>query len=305
MKNPYLSIVIVGRNDNYGENFLLRINTFIRSLDYNLRNHVDKVELIITEWNPLSEVLPLQEVLSKPKNFSLRIITVPNNLHKLIGSESPVLEVYGKNVGIRRASGKFVLITNPDILFTQELIDAIVHNSLDKNTIYRTDRYDYLGAGIEYLPDGKLIEFAVRHTFCGHLVINGSTHMFSCIKTELKDFPKTNIIDNMLHTNACGDFILASKDTWISAKGMWESLRQRWHLDSISLYRLAGTGARQVIFTAPKCIFHMDHKRSPEDVPWDQHFADNLLIDPFHADSERQIYWGLKDFDLPEWNNKK
>ena len=39
MADPYISVVIVARNDNYGENFLLRLNTFVRSLDYQVKNY--------------------------------------------------------------------------------------------------------------------------------------------------------------------------------------------------------------------------------------------------------------------------
>ena len=42
---PYVSVVIVGRNDGYGEDFLTRINTFVRSLDHQVREHADLFEL--------------------------------------------------------------------------------------------------------------------------------------------------------------------------------------------------------------------------------------------------------------------
>jgi hypothetical protein len=301
MNIPYLSIIIVGRNDNYGENFLLRINTFIRSLDFNLKNYPDLVELIVVEWNPIEGYEPLKQVLHKPKNMSFRIITVPNRIHELIGAPFPVLEFYGKNVGIRRSTGEFVLITNPDILFTQQLINRFAQKNLDLNTIYRTDRYDYAGEGIEHVPDEGLTNFAVANTFTGHICVNNQTIALKFKINNLEDFPKTVITNNQLHTNACGDFILASKEMWFKTQGMWETLHQRWHLDSFSLYRLASFSTKQHIFTTPECIFHMDHKRKPEDVLWNQNIADSMLTNPFIADTDKQIYWGLKDFDLPEW----
>ena len=120
MTTPYLSVVIVGRNDDYGVNFLDRINTFIRSLDYQVRNYPNLIELVVVEWNPLADRAPLKDVLVKTNNLDIKIITVPAEVHDKIGHPSPVLEYYGKNVGIRRAKGQFVLTTNPDILFTNE-----------------------------------------------------------------------------------------------------------------------------------------------------------------------------------------
>ena len=128
MSDPYLSVVIVGRNDDYGVDFMARLNTFVRSLDRQVKNHPRLVELIVVEWNPLPDRQPLAEVLTKVNNLCVRIITVPNAVHEQIGHTSPVLEYYGKNVGIRRARGRFVLTTNPDIIFTDHLINEIARN---------------------------------------------------------------------------------------------------------------------------------------------------------------------------------
>ena len=58
--SPYLSIVIVGRNDNYGVNFMDRMNMFIRSLDHQISKHSKNfLELIIVEWNPLADRKPM------------------------------------------------------------------------------------------------------------------------------------------------------------------------------------------------------------------------------------------------------
>ena len=54
-----------------------------------------------------------------------------------------------KNVGIRRASGEFILATNIDVIINQKLYEFISQKKLKEKTIYRCDRhcieYDYSG----------------------------------------------------------------------------------------------------------------------------------------------------------------
>jgi len=47
-----------------------------------------------------------------------------------------------KNVGIRRAYGQFILATNVDILFSDELIRFLASGRLRPRILYRIDRYD-------------------------------------------------------------------------------------------------------------------------------------------------------------------
>ena len=54
----------------------------------------------------------------------------------------PYLEYVAKNVGIRRATAPFVLVTNADILLGREVVDAIADRRLQPGTMYRAPRYD-------------------------------------------------------------------------------------------------------------------------------------------------------------------
>lgn len=289
---PYLSVVIVGRNDNYGVNFMSRLNTFVRHLDYQVRTISDLVELIVVEWNPLSNFAPLSEVLYKTKNLKVRVITVSNEVHNTIGSSSPVLEFHGKNVGIRRSCGQFVLTTNPDILFTDAIINEIRQRWLKTDTVYRTDRYDYKGTGIEQVADKDILPFALDNTFLGHLAIGSYTVDNA---PSLMFLPRSQM--DVTHTNGCGDFILASKEAFFSVNGLVESTQQRWHLDSYSLFRLLNTELKQVILKAPACIFHMDHDRKAVDIDWDPEYA----LEQAKTCGDQN--WGLNNIELPEWEN--
>src|SRR5262249_40254665 len=54
----------------------------------------------------------------------------------------PLFQMIGKNVGIRRARAPFVLCTNIDILFSDELMRFIASGGLRSGRMYRLDRYD-------------------------------------------------------------------------------------------------------------------------------------------------------------------
>ena len=291
MADPYISVVIVARNDNYGENFLLRLNTFVRNLDHQVKNYPDLLELVIVEWNPLPGKL-LQDVVIKTQHLPVRIITVPGLVHNTLDAPIPVLEFHGKNTGIRRARGEYVLTTNPDILLSNELINEFARRWLRKDHFYRTDRYDYVGTGIENINSDALVEFAVANTFQAHMA-NGSADVPA--GSEVSVLPASDPTVQYLHTNGAGDFILASREVFFTARGLWENTQQRWHMDSYSVIRLAATGLKQTIFTNPMCAFHMHHARADTDAPWDP--AQAVKVAPTRGD----VNWGLGNIKLEEY----
>ena len=293
---PYVSVVIVGRNDGYGEDFLTRINTFVRSLDHQVREHADLFELLVVEWNPLPDHASLVEVLADTTNLPVTVLTVPSELHDSLASTSPVLEFHGKNVGIRRARGEFVLVTNPDILFTQELIDEIAKKNLRLDTVYRTDRYDFNIAGITDIDDPDLIDFAVQNTFVVHAM--SGMHSVSLPVPEnqrnLSLLPRSNVSVGVWHTNGCGDFMLASRESFFTVRGLYETVQHRWHVDSISLMRFQAAQVRQHVFVSPLCVFHQHHDRKPQDVSFANLDVIGLGQQSGHTD------WGFRDVELLE-----
>jgi hypothetical protein len=105
----------------------------------------------------------------------------------------------GKNVGIRRASGNFILATNVDILFSQELVDYLGQKMLEEDKIYRVDRTD--------VPSNvsEIAEYDERLRYCREHVIRVATrgetlrnadqvflHMISNLRREFVD-PKEEL----------------------------------------------------------------------------------------------------------------
>jgi hypothetical protein len=292
---PYISVVITGRNDDYGQDFLGRLRVFLRHLDWQVRACPDLMELVIVEWNPLPDREPLSQALPATRNISVRYITVDSDTHETIGATMPVLEFAGKNVGIRRARGDFVLATNPDIVFSQAMIDWLSTRPLRTDTVYRTDRYDFVPDGISAINDAEIENYAVKHSFVVHsMEQNASVSLPVNHAGDVSSLPRGQVDLNIMHTNGAGDFILASRETFWTVRGLYESLDRRWHVDSISLYRFHWAGVKQHVVQAPCCIFHQHHQRSAQDMAYDHREILEL------SRRSGTTAWGLQGQDLEE-----
>ena len=143
---PYLSVVATARNDNHGGDLLPRMQLFINGLAAQCERHRLETELILVEWNPPADRPRLVDVLDWPDTqwCSMRIVEVPHELHATLehSDRLPLFQMIAKNVGIRRARGEFVLATNVDILFPDELMAELARRDLQHDRFYRVDRHD-------------------------------------------------------------------------------------------------------------------------------------------------------------------
>ncbi len=147
IQTPYLSVVATARNDNHGGNMLNRMQIFVNGLLEQSRHYQLPIELVLVEWNPPPDRPRLAEVLSWERQSEfceIRIIEVPSWLHQRFNHAEvlPLFQMIGKNVGIRRARGEFILATNIDILFSDELFQFLATRSLKRKEMYRADRWD-------------------------------------------------------------------------------------------------------------------------------------------------------------------
>jgi hypothetical protein len=168
VSEPYLSLVVTARNDDHGGNLLGRMQTFVNNwLKQACRFQIPS-ELIIVEWNPPQDRPRLAEVLrwpAAPGPCEVRIIEVPPEAHHRLehGKALPLYQMIAKNVGIRRARGKFVLATNIDIVFSSELAEFLAQQQLDPDRMYRIDRHDAMSdVPVDADPDTQL-EYCRTH----------------------------------------------------------------------------------------------------------------------------------------------
>jgi hypothetical protein len=143
---PHLSVVAVSRNDDHGGDLQGRMQHFVNGFIAQCRKHRLNAELILVEWNPPVERAPLEDSLEWPADFgpvSVRVVTVSPELHASLphASALALFQMIGKNVGIRRARGRYVLATNIDILLDDATV-LYLRDRLQDGTLLRADRYD-------------------------------------------------------------------------------------------------------------------------------------------------------------------
>ena len=248
----HLSIVVAARNDNYGGDFIHRFQCFVYHLNTQWSFLPKNCELIIVDWNSLEDEPTLEQSLSfleMSDNVQIRIIKVPPSIHKSYQNHQKfgLYEYIAKNVGIRRAKGEFILATNPDIIFSDQLLNFLSFTNLKKDSFYRTDRIDYNG-DIDYSQ-------LISQNFCS--IENSITGKFSYLRREFRD----RIIENdRAYPHASGDFWLAHRNIWQELNGYREFTTSS-HMDAILCFEAIKKGFSQIVLPSRMNIFHKDHSR--------------------------------------------
>lgn len=165
---PYLSLVVTARNDDHGGNLLGRMQAFVNGWISQAREHQISCELIFVEWNPPQDRVRLAEALHWPEDLgpcTVRFIEVPLVIHRRFkhAEALPLYQMIAKNVGIRRARGKFVLVTNIDILFSSELAKFLSEHRLEPGRMYRIDRHDVMSDVPVDAPAEQQLEYCRKH----------------------------------------------------------------------------------------------------------------------------------------------
>jgi len=233
--NKKLSVIGVVRNDNYGMYLRERLTGFFKSI----QECKYDIELVLTEWNPPSSEKSFYDEFKDiiPTNKDVKIITVSNEIHNRIQNSNlfPVFEYWAKNVAARHSSGDYLLFTNPDNIFVENLWDQIFDN-LDDDHFLRAARSDVNYANIDFK----------------NLNVN---EIVSLLPHKI-----THSYDNSgeLFYNASGDFLCVSKNKF-SEVCCYDELTTYSHIDSFALNKLNRHGIRQKVLN--EVTYHIDHSR--------------------------------------------
>jgi hypothetical protein len=169
---PYLSVVVTSRNDDHGGDPTKRLQTFVQCFDAQCRQFGLRAEVIIVEWNPPVDKPRLSTLLQWPMSCACtyRFIEVPAALHERLefADVLPLFQMIAKNVGVRRARGEFILATNIDIIFSNELVEWLASRRLDTRCMYRADRHD-VGSQVPVdLPLQAQLDYCATHQLRVH-----------------------------------------------------------------------------------------------------------------------------------------
>ena len=262
---PKLSIVAATRNDNHGGDMNKRMQLFIDGLFEQSEKYKFPIEIILVDWNPPEGADPLSRAISWDKQGRrsiVRIIEVPNEIHRAYANAEklPLFQMIGKNVGIRRASADFILATNVDIIFSDEIIEYLATADLEKNKIYRANRIDIDNqVPVEADNDEKLRyckDNIIRIPTKYHnesLLTNKKYYLY---EPDVIDICERHNFDCLLYTNACGDFQLLSKENWLDLHGYPEFDMYSMHLDSVFAYMAFYRGITEETVGD---VYHMEH----------------------------------------------
>ncbi|MEW6400643.1 MAG: hypothetical protein AB1649_02525 [Chloroflexota bacterium] len=328
-KSPYLSLVVTSRNDD--NEALHRMQIFLNGFISQVQIYKLSCELIIVEWNYPADRPRLIQALECPQIndwCTIRIISVPPEIHNRFENSDviPLFQMIAKNVGIRRAHGRFVLATNIDILFSHELVKYLASRKLRKNRMYRIDRYDVPGSVPNSLPIDELVNWCPRNVLrvYRHLEIlevrDGAIPVRRKKRKKLAEMVSEwfSREEPILHTNACGDFTLLSREYWERVSGYPEFPLRAMKLDGLLCYAAYYTGAKEIILNDPMRIYHLDHpargdgadvalsERQSAPCPGIQ--VDRIqykeLVEQMRQTRKPIIFndegWGLADVNLPE-----
>lgn len=312
---PKVSFIVVARNDNYGGDFLYRLHNSISALLILCEKHCFNMELVIVEWNPPEDSSRLANTftwMGAPQYCKVRVIEVPEEIHRKLPNpdNKPLFEFTGKNVGVRRAQSDFILVTNPDILFSEELIEFLAFAKLSPECFYRLPRYDVESPIPCDVPVEEKLAYCQQHVIQVHGYYSSFDYRIDR-RSNIRRL-RNGIIGNLIwrlrnfpfdppFSNASGDFLLMHKSHWHYLRG-YPEVEGLSHIDTIMSYMVAFHRLKQVRLRSSLRIYHQDHGRPESGKPFSPEVLSlkrQLLAarKPIILNDET---WGLGAYDLPE-----
>ena len=241
-----ITAVIVSRNDNYGghlnERTTYAINSAINTYD----------EVIYVDWNSPTHSLLWDIKDNLQLKGNIKHIVIPPDAAKILTNYNEhaqlCCEVLARNIGIRRATGDYIISTNIDIIHPKrEDIESIINNS-DNNTMFTLSRREVTWDIINKFHGGEM-NFQEWDKLRDYIYINSEERIQG--ETTVDG-------DNYSIINCCGDFQLAPKHIWNEIKGFEEELIYPLYADTNVQKKSIKHGFNlKAIFNPP--MFHINH----------------------------------------------
>lgn len=270
------TIVVTSRNDGYGGNLELRgshaLNCMIENYD----------EVIYVDWNSPNDYSLLGQLSLKGRGNLRHIQVKKSDIEKINPDllQLPIVEVLGRNIGVRRATSDWIISSNIDIM-----PDKLNIERLDEDVCYTVARRN---VPVSFFQ-------SVEKNF------------FSYCKENISKFEQAYIIENDEWAGqynpwslvvCCGDFQLAHKNLWNKMKGFEERMIYRDCADTNIMKKGLIYGKSSQILDLD--IFHLDHSGHHMKVgeksvfnSWEE-FVVNF------EETSNGDEWGLIDYDFFE-----
>jgi hypothetical protein len=251
MQQPYISFVLFSRNDEYTGNILDRLRCSLEILITQLDVHALPAEIVIVDWNFPNDRPRLTEAVKLDRTspfVSVRFVEVASDRHYRFADADkiPVNIPAAINVGIRRARGTFVVPRASDVFYSEPLIRTIATQALDSSKVYRCTRWDVSEAVLQVTvkEPADLLERCEPNVQHVHTML------------AVSSYPPAPA----LHTNASGDFILASRRAWHRIGGVLEgrSVISMDH-DGLALHALVTSGLEECTLPEDCRVYKLAH----------------------------------------------
>jgi hypothetical protein len=267
---PYISVILTGRNDDFGGDFNDRL---FRALEFNHRHLADRAvphEFVFVEWRPIQGKPWLAEVLADrypelvPHTLTSYVADLAYHDAYSLNPKLQFQEFIAKNIGIRRCRGAYLLTTNTDIYLSRGVLDVLSSRALEPRVLYRTARVD-----LKDHIDSDPVSWSVLE--------------------DPRNYDYVNEIRPPCFTNASGDFLLLDRDSYLALGGFNEVYRvAKVHMDSNFCLKAYSSGLTLTPLDAP--VYHVGrgtlnsqkklYADRPADAPWgDTRWKRTVLYD--------------------------
>lgn len=243
-----ITAVVICRNDNYGGNLKERaiysLNSAINTYD----------EVIYVDWNSQTQSLlyEIKDNLNFKGNLKHFIIApeLASILTNFDANAQVCCETLARNIGIRRASGDWIVSTNIDIIHPsrEELESALT--DMNTNTFYTISRRYTDWKIIKEFYNGEL-DFKNWIPLKNYLTENSEKRVFE---------EKVVTGDDYSIINCCGDYQIATKHIWHEIRGFEEDLIYVLYSDTNVQKKAVMHGFELKALYEP-ALFHIEHGR--------------------------------------------
>jgi hypothetical protein len=282
-----ISAVIVSRNDNYGGHLNERAT-------YCFNSAIDTYdEVIYVDWNsPTHSLLyDIKDNIKFKGNFKHFIITpeIASVLTNNDPNAQKCCEVLARNIGLRRATGDYLVSTNIDIIHPKRNELENIIKGMSKDTFYTISRRHTDWEQIKEFHEGE-IKFNNWEKLREYLIANSEERHFG--ESTVKE-------DDYSIINCCGDYQIAPRHVWEEIRGMEEDLIYSLYADTNVQKKSVMHGFELKALYNP-ALFHIEHGKGGGG------FLDGinkLVNDPYRAivHQEKTLNtesWGFGNTDI-------
>lgn len=231
-----ISAVLCSKNDNPSN-----LSRVVLTLN-NLVKHYD--EIVYVDYGSDNEVLTEKLKPYLLKTGKLRTIIVPKSFCESVSTDNSnkFIEVYARNIGIRRATSNFILSTNQDVV-------SDIPKELNDTTLYTVRRYNFPIGQVEHLLQVENVLEYLKSI--KHLLPRQPDSVDS------NGQPTWDSGDIWSLVVSCGDYQIAHRNLWYAIKGFEESMTARGYADSNIMRKAVNYNYRTKKLELD--IFHLDH----------------------------------------------